>query len=89
MPNAVPTVTDLIIHLFESHPNPHTGKRFTDLEVALVTNGKIKPSHLHGLRSGRIKNPTRETLLALCEVFNKDPRYFFPELRDRIDLTLD
>ena len=85
----VPTVADLINRLFEANPNPQTGKKFTDLEVAIATQGKITPSHLHGLRSGRIKNPTRETLLALCEVFNKDPRYFFPEIRHRTDLTLD
>ena len=89
MPTDLPTVTDLINRLFESHPNPETGKKFTDIEITIASRGKIKPSHLHGLRSGRIKNPTRETLLAFCEVFKKDPRYFFPELRNCADLSLD
>jgi transcriptional regulator with XRE-family HTH domain len=89
MSSAVPTMSDLIRRLFDEVVNPETGKRFTDLEVAIASRGAITPSHLHSLRSGRIQNPTRETLLRLCEVFRKDPRYFFPELREHNDLTLD
>lgn len=89
MARNVPTVADLVKRLFETAINPETGKRYTDLEVTIVSRGALTPSHLHGLRSGRIKNPTRETLIHLCELFNKDPRYFFPELQGRTDLTLD
>lgn len=89
MTNDIPTFADLVKRLFETEINQETGKKYTDLEVAIASRGALTPSHLHGLRSGRIKNPTRETLINLCELFNKDPRYFFPELQGRTDLTLD
>lgn len=83
----MPTFTDLINQLFATHPNPQTGREYTAVEIVVVSQGKIAEGHLRGLRSGRIKNPTRETLLALCRVFRVQPIYFFPELAAEIDLT--
>lgn len=85
----VPTITDLINRLFATHPNPETGLEYTPVEIVVVSRGKIAQSHLHGLRSGRIKNPTRETLLALCRVFRVLPTYFFPELAHETGFTPD
>lgn len=87
--DAVPSIADLIDRLMRTHHHPTKHREYTGMEIALRTNGVIQQSHLHGLRNGRIKNPTRETLLALCEVFSVSPLYFFPELADRADLTPD
>lgn len=83
----VPTTAELINRLFATHPNPATGKPFTPIEIVLASKGRISQSHLHRLRAGNIKSPTRETLLAFCEVFAVESSYFFPELAGRSDLT--
>lgn len=83
----VPTTAELINRLIATHPNPATGKTYTPIEIATASNGRITQSHLHRLRAGAIKSPTRETLLAFCEVFCVQAGYFFPELADRSDLT--
>ena len=88
MGTGVPTVTELINQLFETHLHPTENRKYMTIEVALMTEGIIKQPHMHRLRSGEIKNPTRETLLALCKVFRVSPVYFFPELDNEIDLTL-
>lgn len=83
-----PLATSLINQLFETRLNPETGELFTNIEVVVASRGKLSPSHLHGLRSGRIKNPTRDTLAALCRVFSLSPIYFFPDV-DHQTATLD
>lgn len=83
----VPTTAELINQLFATHPNPATGRTYTPIEIVVASRGRISPSHLHRLRAGSIKSPTRETLLAFCEVFCVQCSYFFPELADRSDLT--
>jgi transcriptional regulator with XRE-family HTH domain len=42
--------------------------------------GGVGHENLYKLRVGLVKNPTRETLLALCIFFRVPPIYFFPEL---------
>lgn len=83
MTDAVPTITELINQLFETHLHPTEGREYLAIEVAVKTDGVIQPGHLTGLRSGRIKNPKRSTLLALCDFFDVSPLYFFPELDGR------
>lgn len=83
----VPTTSELINRLFATHPNPTTGRMYTPIEIAIASKGRISQSHLHRLRAGSIKSPTRETLLAFCEVFRVQSSYFFPELADQTDLT--
>lgn len=84
----VPIFTELVNRLFATHPNPKTGREYTAVEIVVVSQGEIAEGHLRRLRKGRIRNPTRETLLALCRVFRVQPIYFFPELADETDLTL-
>jgi transcriptional regulator with XRE-family HTH domain len=79
----VPSIADLINRLFQTHLHPEENREYLGIEVAIATNAAIQQGHLRGLRSGRIKNPTRETLLALCEFFEVEPRYFFPELKGK------
>ena len=83
----IPTTAELINRLFATHANPTTGKQYTATEVAVASKGRISQSHLHRLRAGEIKSPTRDTLLVLCEVFQVQAGYFFPELADRTELT--
>lgn len=75
------TVSDLVDDLFRSHRKPN-GREFSHVEVCVALNGEIEPSHLGKLRNGTIKNPKRDTLLALCRFFNVQPLYFFPELQN-------
>jgi transcriptional regulator with XRE-family HTH domain len=71
-------IADLVNKLFETHRR-QDGREYTNIEVAR-TIGKIDASYLTKLRSGRVNNPTRDTLLALCQFFKVEPSYFFPEL---------
>lgn len=75
-----PLATSLINQLFETQLNPETGELFTNIEVVVASRGQLSPSHIHALRTGRIKNPTRDTLAALCRVFHLSPIYFFPDV---------
>lgn len=73
------TVAELIDDLFLTHRRDD-GKEYTHTEVCVALKGAIEPGHLSKLRNGVIKNPSRETLLALCTFFQVEPTYFFPEL---------
>src|SRR5215212_4965435 len=74
------TMAELLDELFRTHRKPN-GKEYSHIEVCIGLNGEIGPSHLGKLRNGTIKNPKRDTLLALCRFFNIQPLYFFPELQ--------
>ena len=74
------TVAQLVDSLFRTHRRPDNGREYTYKEVCVALGGDIEPSHLSKLRSGKIPNPGRETLLALCRFFKVSPTYFFPEL---------
>ena len=78
------TTSELIDDLFRIYRKPN-GKEYSHVEVCTALGGAIEPSHLGNLRNGTIKNPKRDTLLALCRFFEVQPTYFFPELRDRAD----
>jgi transcriptional regulator with XRE-family HTH domain len=82
MSTAVPSLADLINELFNTHRHPN-GREYLAVELTVYSDGVLQPSHLHGLRSGKIRNPKRTTLLALCDFFNVSPLYFFPELAGR------
>lgn len=74
------TMSELIDDLFRSHRKPN-GREYSHVEVCIALEGAIEPSHLGKLRNGTIKNPKRDTLLALCRFFEVQPLYFFPELQ--------
>ncbi len=74
------TTAELIDNLFRTHRKAN-GKEYSHIEVCVALDGAIEPSHLGKLRNGTIKNPKRDTLLALCRFFKIQPTYFFPELR--------
>ncbi|MEE1786944.1 transcriptional regulator [Streptomyces sp. SP17BM10] len=76
-------------HLFETVPNPKTGKRFTNTEVADLTaawaaesgdqGGSISASLIQKLRSGTKGNPTTSTLKALAAVFKVRASFFIDD----------
>lgn len=74
-------VADLVNHLFDVRRRAD-GQPFSNSEVGLTLQRKNPGAHIAKLRSGRIKNPTRETLLVLCRFFHVAPSYFFPELAE-------
>lgn len=73
-------MADLVNHLFEVRRRAD-GQMFSNSEVGLALQRKNPGAHIAKIRSGRIKNPTRETLLVLCRFFHVAPSYFFPELQ--------
>jgi hypothetical protein len=75
-------VADLVNQLFDLRRHP-SGREFTNREVGLALRRRqTNPAvHIQRIRTNKIKNPTRETLLALCVFFEVEPSYFFPELR--------
>ena len=73
------TIAQLIEELFHTHRRAD-GREYTYKEIVAALDGKVEQSHLSKLRTGKITNPSRETLLALCRFFQVSPTYFFPEL---------
>ncbi|MFJ8442817.1 helix-turn-helix domain-containing protein [Kitasatospora griseola] len=76
-------------HLFDTVPNPRTGRAFTNQEVADLTaewaaqvddgGGSISASLIQKLRSGAKSNPTTSTLKALAAVFKVRASYFIDD----------
>lgn len=79
MMSNVPSFAELLNDLFRRRRRPD-GREYTYMEVALALDGAIEPAHLSRLRNGKIANPGREAILALCRFFEVAPAYFFPEL---------
>lgn len=77
------SVAELVDALFTSNTKPD-GREFTYTEVAAALReqyGKpVDSSHFGKIRAGLVKNPSRETLLMLCQFFKVPAAYFFPEL---------
>ncbi|GAC1554651.1 MAG: hypothetical protein NVS2B7_30630 [Herpetosiphon sp.] len=73
------TIGSLLNDLFSTHRRPD-GREYSCSDVARLLDGKIDPSYLARMRKGKIENPTRQTLLLLCQFFEISPNYFFPEL---------
>lgn len=74
-----PLMADLVNQLFELRRR-EDGSEFSNREVGLSLQKTNPGAHIAKIRSGEIKNPTRETLLVLCRFFHVEPSYFFPEL---------
>ncbi len=73
------TIAELVNDLFRTHRRPD-GREYSASEIVRRLNGQIDVSTITALRSGKVTNPTRNTLLLLCQFFNVPPSYFFPEL---------
>ncbi len=73
------SVAELIDNLFRTYRRSD-GREYTYKDVSVALQGIVEPSHLSKLRTGKITNPGRDTLLALCRFFQVSPTYFFPEL---------
>lgn len=76
-----PTVAELIDQLFQTHRRPD-GKEYSFHEVSAKLNGQLSPGYLAKLRNGTSGNPSRQSLLLLCQFFKVPASYFFPELDD-------
>jgi len=73
------SVAELIDELFKTHKKPD-GRELSYQEVARMTGNQLNPTHISKMRNGSITNPTRNSLLLLCQVFRIPAAYFFPEL---------
>jgi transcriptional regulator with XRE-family HTH domain len=73
------TMADLVNDLFRTHRRSD-GREYSASEIARKLNGQLDVSTITALRTGKVTNPTRNTLLLLCQCFNVPPSYFFPEL---------
>jgi transcriptional regulator with XRE-family HTH domain len=68
---------DLLENLFASLPDERTGQPPTNAEVARRAAGKVTEAELERMRSGDLRNPTLEQLLAVSRAFDVDPAYWF------------
>src|SRR5689334_6751058 len=81
---AMKTIADLVNDLFRTHRHPQTQREYMNTEVSRALGGQIDQSYLAKLRKGKVDNPTRNTLLLLCQFFGVPSSYFFPELDIRV-----
>lgn len=72
-------------YLFDAIPNDKTGEPFTEEDVARLSLGRLSEGDVRGMRSGAMTNPSREMLLALCDVFDVDLSYW-DERADQAEL---
>lgn len=72
-------------YLFEAIPNDKTGQAFTNQEVARYSLGRLSEEYVRSLRTGDTEDPSREMLLALCDVFDVDFSYW-DERADQLEL---
>lgn len=72
-------------YLFEAITNDKTGAPFTDKEVAKQSLGRLSEEDVRRLRTGEAQDPSREILLALCDVFDVDFSYW-DERADQLQL---
>lgn len=72
-------------YLFDAIPNDKTGESFTEVDVARLSLGRLGERDVSGMRSGELANPSREMLLALCDVFDVDLSYW-DERADQAEL---
>lgn len=82
MADQLPTLAQLVEHLFEVRRHP-TGRKYSLREVAAATGGDVGYQAIYRLRAGLSDNPTWTTILALCVFFEVSPTYFFPQLAGR------
>ncbi len=75
------TVAELFDDLLQVRKNSE-GETYTFAELSRLTGGDLDSGYLSKLRSGKILNPGRNTLLHLCAIFRVPPEYFFPELEE-------
>jgi transcriptional regulator with XRE-family HTH domain len=78
------SMAELVNDLFRTHRRPD-GREYTASEVARALDGQLDPSYLTKMRKGKIENPTKHTLLLLCQFFQVPANYFFPELTPPAD----
>lgn len=82
-PSGERSVADLVDALFKSNTRSD-GREFSYNEIATTMRERsgrpVDPSHIGKIRAGLVKNPSRETLLMLCQFFKVPASYFFPEL---------
>ena len=79
---ALPPLSELLQHLFETHPNPRTQRRWTLRQVKDAVNAMgvtLSLGYLLQLRRGERDDPTLHQLTALARVFGVHPGYFLGE----------
>jgi transcriptional regulator with XRE-family HTH domain len=79
MRSSVPSLADLLNQLFERRRHP-SGREYSVREVAAAAKGEVSRATIDAIRNGKNNNPTRNTLIALCNFFEVPSSYFFPEL---------
>jgi transcriptional regulator with XRE-family HTH domain len=75
------TIAELVDQLFKTHLRPD-GKEYSYQEISAALGGELEPTLIGKIRSGKTKNPSRNTLKLLCLFFKVPAAYFFPELED-------
>lgn len=73
------TIGELVDELFKTRLHP-SGREYTYQEVSIGVNRELDPTYIAKLRKGKVPNPGRNSLLLLCQFFDVEASYFFPEL---------
>lgn len=77
-----PTLAQLLDHLFKMRRHT-SGREYSYREVAAATEGEVSYQSIYRIRTGANRNPTYNTIVALCLFFQVPPSYFFPQLAER------
>lgn len=72
----------LLNHIMEVVINERENRPYTDREVSLMSRGEISERTVTKMRNGELDNPDYNTLLAVSEVFDIDPAYWFSKNTD-------
>lgn len=80
----------LLNMLFESKPDPATGASYTDQRVAELSRDRITAQEIAAMRDASYDSPPPEIkLIALSEVFEVSPSYWYAGDEDQAVLDLD
>ena len=69
-------IARLLNLLFKELPNSHTDRPYTNEELALKSGGDLTEEEIETMRDGRLADPPRAKLLALCEAFDVEFAYW-------------
>jgi transcriptional regulator with XRE-family HTH domain len=71
------TFTARLQQLFAERPNPATGRRWPDDQVAAAVG--LSKAAVWNLRTGRTANPSMDTVAGLARFFGVAPSFFFDD----------
>jgi transcriptional regulator with XRE-family HTH domain len=75
-PGQTTTIPYRLEGLFRTVTDEHSGEQYSNADVARLSMGALTENEVEGIRTGAIRDPSIEQVLALAEVFAIDSSYF-------------